>query len=692
MQDQTINGSDRRELVRKFSDKWNQEDPHNMLALGVAVVSNAPDDLEKQRQRFKSLYQESEGDNLVETAQTHLENSSNILKASWNQYLEENKVEKNKRSDYVFEPKTDDVFTEFAAHIQSSVETWKSRKHTFGKAHKYAFTCCETLSNHSNFFSIIPTQNQYCALFCGVLKTLVKAGANHIELGKRLDETIASVNDQVKLCRLDHSLMQTKDISALIMQLYTQVFKLLNLILRHFTSKLTRIFNAFNENSFTIKFGDQVREITNTTDRIRKRAELGSRAEIRDMNLAMRYSLPQVDQKLDTVDQKLDSIDVKLDSTTKELKEMIGAQQRAGLNMVAAALLQLGRTGQKFLIQSDISERQALQTIEFNWDGLDDQHNALTTLLMLPTPASPNDVSRSLTIDSQPREEVQIAQQAIQQPHLFTASNIRENAQHIQSIIFRNPLPLSGCFTPKNSSILPEPAVMTALQSWTLGEGPYVLWICGLDGDKQRASFTKLAEVVMKNAQEFEVGALYFSCDPFAEEYREGASDKEKNQQCLLDLVNVFVWQLVLTIPEGLKFSGNFSIDRFKSCGNDYKALAATVELLRDLLDISPQISIIVVDGVENLSHPSIEHDVRYILELLVLHCEELGDTPELRNGDSQGRGRGPEKGTRLLLTTTDPSQALIDLYEQNELGMTQIPVSWKSWHQHGLDVDLFEG
>lgn len=30
------------------------------------------------------------------------------------------------------------------------------------------------LSNHSNFFSIIPSENIYCSLFCGVLKTLVK--------------------------------------------------------------------------------------------------------------------------------------------------------------------------------------------------------------------------------------------------------------------------------------------------------------------------------------------------------------------------------------------------------------------------------------------------------------------------------------------------------------------------------------
>jgi hypothetical protein len=31
-----------------------------------------------------------------------------------------------------------------------------------------------------------------------------------------------------------------------------------------------------------------------------------------------------------------------------------------------------------------------------------------------------------------------------------------------------------------------------------------------------------------------------------------------------------------------------------------------------------------------------------------------------------------------------------MELYQQYENEMTQVPVSWKKWHQYGKDVDLF--
>ncbi|PVH80536.1 hypothetical protein DL98DRAFT_654697 [Cadophora sp. DSE1049] len=647
-----------------------------MLALGVAVASSGPDDPEKQQQRFQALYQESDGDELVTIAQHHLENSGIILKDSWSKYLEEEKINKNKIADFVFEPVGDDVFAEFVTHIQSSVENWKSRKHVLGKAHNYFFSCCETLSNHSNFFSIIPTQNQYCSLFCGVLKTLVKAGANHVELGKKLDETITSINEQVKLCRLDQSLMQTKDISALIMQLYTHVFKLLSLILRHFTSRRARFFNAINENSFQIKFGDHVREITNTTDRIRKRAELGSRAEIRDMNLSVRYSLSKLDRKIDR--------------TYEGMKE-IRAQQEEQMKWLTAAVQELGQSGQKFLIQSHVPEYSEIQISETERLVAGFRCDIPTTLLMLPTPPVHDAGTRSVdTVESWPGS-IQSVETELLRPKDTAASTIRDDAQSIENLLLRNPLPHFNDAQPQNPGIIPEPAVMTALQSWTNGQGPRILWVDGKNGNKHRASFNNLAEVVMTNAEDFEVGALYFSCDPYADEYENDGDDTAKHQQCLLDLVYVFIWQILQTIPGDVKLSGNFTETRFKTCTGAYDSLPAAVDILGDLLDVSPHISIIVIDGIENLSNTVIEPDIKYVLGLLFQHC---GNRKEVNQaaGDVDGRLAGAGTGIRMLLTTISACQALAELYQEFEDGVAYVSVYWKRWHQYGLDADLFEG
>lgn len=273
---------------------------------------------------------------------------------------------------------------------------------------------------------------------------------------------------------------------------------------------------------------------------------------------------------------------------------------------------------------------------------------------------------------------------------MFTAFSIRENAQHLEELLFRNLLPLPSGVEKINSGILPEPEVMNALQSWTVGKGAHILWIDGLDGDKQRTSFTDLAETIVSNAQEFRVGALYFSCDSYAEEYVEARNDEEKNQQCLLDLVNVFIWQLVQSLPKGLNFGGDFSTTRFETCGRDYNNLAGSVEILEELLDISPNLSIIVIDGIENLSHPGVERDVKYILEMIFLHCEDVQGNSQVQK-DSEGKISGTGNGIRMLLSTVNPSQPLTELYEQYESEVTHIPVSWKRWHQYGLDMALFE-
>ncbi len=44
MEFQGIGGEEKKELVRSFSNKWNQDEPYNSLALGVAVLTSTSAD------------------------------------------------------------------------------------------------------------------------------------------------------------------------------------------------------------------------------------------------------------------------------------------------------------------------------------------------------------------------------------------------------------------------------------------------------------------------------------------------------------------------------------------------------------------------------------------------------------------------------------------------------------------------
>jgi hypothetical protein len=43
-----------------------------------------------------------------------------------------------------------------------------------GRLRHHLDKLCRTLDSHSNLFDILPNQNQYCSIFCGAIKTLVK--------------------------------------------------------------------------------------------------------------------------------------------------------------------------------------------------------------------------------------------------------------------------------------------------------------------------------------------------------------------------------------------------------------------------------------------------------------------------------------------------------------------------------------
>jgi hypothetical protein len=164
--------------------------------------------------------------------------------------------------------------------------------------------------------------------------------------------------------------MQTNDIRALIVELYVKAFELFDLILRYLSSQVTRLRDAFNENAFERKFGGYVRAITIITDRIRKRAELGSRAELRDVRLSHIYLFQKLDniQKTEAEERKQgqEKILKEMKTQGKILQEMKTKQENS-LNFLGAAFHKVGTAGHTFLIQSHIPEGPLPRELSDNW-------------------------------------------------------------------------------------------------------------------------------------------------------------------------------------------------------------------------------------------------------------------------------------------------------------------------------------
>lgn len=68
-----------------------------------------------------------------------------------------------------------------------------------------------------------------------------QAGVNHKGFGKKLDNSMNVINEQVRLCQMDHEVMQTREIRACIIQLYVEVSQFLNKVMRYLSSSIIRL-------------------------------------------------------------------------------------------------------------------------------------------------------------------------------------------------------------------------------------------------------------------------------------------------------------------------------------------------------------------------------------------------------------------------------------------------------------------
>jgi len=144
------------------------------------------------------------------------------------------------------------------------------------------------------------------------------------------------------------------------MKLYAKAFELFDLILRYLSSPVTRLRDALNENAFERKFGGYVGVITDITDRIRKRAELGSRAELRDVSLSLKYFFQKLDKQEEERKQDKEMIMTEVNKIRQEKK----TEHEISLNFLGTAL---GTTGHRLLIQSHIPEGPLPRALSDNW-------------------------------------------------------------------------------------------------------------------------------------------------------------------------------------------------------------------------------------------------------------------------------------------------------------------------------------
>jgi hypothetical protein len=97
------------------------------------------------------------------------------LQKAWSEFLVEwqDKKTNSHTKENAFADENITSMGELNAIVSAAKENCKGP----GRLRHYLHKLCQTLDSHSNLFDILPNQNQYCAIFCGAIKTLVKVGS-----------------------------------------------------------------------------------------------------------------------------------------------------------------------------------------------------------------------------------------------------------------------------------------------------------------------------------------------------------------------------------------------------------------------------------------------------------------------------------------------------------------------------------
>ena len=211
-----------------------------------------------------------------------------------------------------------------------------------GKVQKYFHKFCGTLNAHSNLLEMLPSQSEYCSIFCGAIKALIQASVNHRKIAEELAKSLVDISEEVEICVSEAKIYPTEEMKKAISELYSHVFQFLRQAMIWYQSKShSKLLNSFNSD-FSQAFADKLRDIQKLSARISRRANIGTMAELRDFRISSEAQSQQTWEEKEHWKREAETYQMKyefLKSLTG--KTAVGKGMANLLHMQAAEFLEL---------------------------------------------------------------------------------------------------------------------------------------------------------------------------------------------------------------------------------------------------------------------------------------------------------------------------------------------------------------
>lgn len=110
---------------------------------------------------------------------------------------------------------------------------------------------CDVIGSHCNMPQVLPSSNQYVALFMGTMDLIIKASANYERIAEELGHALCIISEHVSKYEAELGLFKTESIMSEVLNLYAHIFLFLNNIIEWYLQKRRKRFlDLFNEGLF----------------------------------------------------------------------------------------------------------------------------------------------------------------------------------------------------------------------------------------------------------------------------------------------------------------------------------------------------------------------------------------------------------------------------------------------------------
>ncbi|KUJ23828.1 uncharacterized protein LY89DRAFT_4130 [Mollisia scopiformis] len=474
------------------------------------------------------------------------------------------------------------TFESVISTAEDAQTTMNNRKRPGGgKARDYYNKFCHKAYQHRSVFDIFPNTNEYVSVFCGSIKTLVKASVNYIQISEGLSSALNEITELVDFAKRQVGVNTTQYTTLALAKLYKEIFLYLKEYTEWFTkTSKARDLRSFIEDFYAI-FSDRMECIRSIANTVYQEVMLGSMQMIQT-KLAPTDDLEQ--------QRRRDSEYMKTLLRVERQQMTQAATQQKILQKFETLLLQIldresglrARGMLEDIVHTDQWQRRArVGRIESPYySSVAPSGNDTETALSLPSQDYTAGISTAASESSLHRDEIVDSSKCLER---FILGN---------SVDFLNILP------PARFASAP---VATKLREWFAGRKSPFLWVRGPSAGRHSLELSSLSGSLIRAALESKAPIIFHFCEPIRQVDLEPGFGVE--EAGAISLAYSLIRQLILLLEPEVDVRIDLSAARFRLLESPLINWKFAISILEDLLSLSPGVLLCVIDGFDELDY-----------------------------------------------------------------------------------------